>query len=227
MFVGHTHEDIDRAFSVIADELRQRDVSTLPELLGMLENPEEIRGGLFDIRTWLEPYLNTPKKHTQPHHYKFARSSTGNLITFYKGSCTAPWKKLRNNILIQKPRGQPHILQPDFNKKMNIQSMKKQLHKAWAPLFADQSDCGWWEAYFQQLERLCKSEVASRTYAQAGSHWILPDLPKFTEQPEPVTQEQLQLRADLAELTRTETNEPEVQLLLIIICFVSNFVLDY
>lgn len=70
--VGHTHEDVDAAFSKIAETLRRKDAETMPRLKTMLPNVNEVEV-LYDIRQWLTPNLNDIRKHTGPLHYKFSR----------------------------------------------------------------------------------------------------------------------------------------------------------
>ena len=44
----------------IADSFRTRDVETMTDLLRLLPNSEGLAGGLYDVKQWLEPYLNEP-----------------------------------------------------------------------------------------------------------------------------------------------------------------------
>ena len=68
--VGHTHEDVDAAFSKVADQLRKRDVETVEDLLNMLPKSEML-GTMFDVRNWLEPEISTLMGVSSPLHYKF------------------------------------------------------------------------------------------------------------------------------------------------------------
>ncbi len=87
--VGHTHEDIDAAFSRIAERLRQNEAETLHDLLHKLPEVTEIRGGMHDISGWMKPYIVDIRKHTRPLHYKFARVE-GQVSVLYKGQQHQP-----------------------------------------------------------------------------------------------------------------------------------------
>ena len=45
LFVGHTHEDIDAAFHGVAEKFRRNDVETMSDLLSLLPETREIKGG--------------------------------------------------------------------------------------------------------------------------------------------------------------------------------------
>lgn len=70
--VGHTHEDIDQMFSVIADNLRHKDAATLPEMSDILYSAEELRG-CFDISGWLSPCLKGVKYHTRTNTFRYVK----------------------------------------------------------------------------------------------------------------------------------------------------------
>ncbi|CAG2253820.1 unnamed protein product [Mytilus edulis] len=55
--VGHTHEDVDAAFSRIAETLRRNDAETMPRLKEMLPNVKDIEA-IYDIRSWITSSLN-------------------------------------------------------------------------------------------------------------------------------------------------------------------------
>ncbi len=99
--MGHTHEDIDAAFSRIAEKLRQNEVETLPELLHIAPEVLEIRGGMYDISGWLTEYIVDIRKHTKPLHYRFLRMEH-KLITMYRGQQDQPWKELDGSLFDKK-----------------------------------------------------------------------------------------------------------------------------
>lgn len=75
LHVGHTHEDIDQMFSVVADQLRHKDATTLLTLKDILHNAEEI-GGCFDISGWLAPHLRGVKYHTRTNAFRYNAFNT-------------------------------------------------------------------------------------------------------------------------------------------------------
>ena len=110
LYVGHTHEDIDAAFHCLADTFRRNDAETLPDMMNLLRNREEIKGGIYDVRSWLSETLNEPKKHTAPHHFKFYRDAEGVVRASYKGRYDSPRKQLTYRFLKHLPNGQPKLV---------------------------------------------------------------------------------------------------------------------
>ena len=51
LYVGHTHEDIDAAFSKVAEKLRKQEAETLHGLMSLLPNAKQT-SGLYDIKNW-------------------------------------------------------------------------------------------------------------------------------------------------------------------------------
>ncbi|XP_053405149.1 uncharacterized protein LOC128558899 [Mercenaria mercenaria] len=56
LYVGHTHEDVDAAFSHVAERLRKTDVEILQDLFDLLPSSEAI-DIMFDIKSWLSPEI--------------------------------------------------------------------------------------------------------------------------------------------------------------------------
>ena len=62
LYVGHTYEDIDQFFSVIAEKLTHQEAQTYKDLVNIYPRCSETQG-LFDICGWLEDYpLNIIQK---------------------------------------------------------------------------------------------------------------------------------------------------------------------
>ncbi len=178
LFVGHTHEDIDSAFHMLADRLRRSDAETVPDLLHLLDNAEEVKGGLYDIKKWLTPCLNQPKKHTQPHHFRFLQTPRGAVESSFKGRHNSTWKKLDCGFLRNIPTGIPPVVLPDFSKNINLQSMGKELESTWSHHFGCAQSKPWWCSYLGYLTQLESSTRAKNIYAKGQNRWMLPLLPK-------------------------------------------------
>ena len=98
--VGHTHEDIDQAFSRIAVYLNQHDAYTYDEFVSCIRNsflkenrpPNVITlGHAFDFKAWLEDRLPEVKSWTDNLCYRFAKNfATGVVEMHYKFLSQSP-----------------------------------------------------------------------------------------------------------------------------------------
>lgn len=150
LIVGHTHEDIDSAFSTISRSLKRNDAETIPDLLSLLPNVSELNN-LFDIRSWIEPYINDIRKHTKPLHYKFQWDGT-TVKVWYKGTHDRPWVQLSEGIIKRTPggrslniSGKPHLVQANYEN-VGIGRVKTNLPH-WKCLFSDvieSKQLKWW-----------------------------------------------------------------------------------
>ena len=162
--VGHTHEDIDAAFSVIAEKLRTHEAETLPELLDIVSNCEEI-GSVFDVRGWVLNYINKITKHTRQLHFRFTMGENGEVQNLYKSKLHTAWKTMKN-ILIAIPPGNPKTVSPLYQN-LNLENIKKAL-KSWECLFAQYS---WWETFLASIDDRQKT---------IQYPWVLNKLPRLT-----------------------------------------------
>ena len=90
--VGHTHEGIDLALSVIAEKLRTHEVETLPELLDIVSNCEIIG---FWRTGWVLNYINKFTKHTRQLHFRFTMGENGEVQNVYKSKLHTDWKTIK------------------------------------------------------------------------------------------------------------------------------------
>lgn len=210
LFVGHTHEDIDAGFSKIADQLRRNEASTIPRLLSLIPNTRQLKG-LYDIRNWLSPYLNSVSQHTKPHHFRFYRDYQNQVVSEYKGSHNNLWKRLPSTILKQMPNGLPQILIPPYFEKINIEALEKNIDRS-KFLFSEQSQFQWWKRFVNYLKDL-KSDLTLRTrYAKDQARWLLPLLPKQRENADQEEAGPSRLDPELHEMVDKELDEPIVQM---------------
>ena len=93
--MGHTHEDIDAAFSKVSSKLRHNDAETLEDLMGLVQNSVYLNG-MVDFKGWVGDKLSRVSKHTQPHHFKFYQNGKTVDIS-YKGQQHMPWKRMGEN----------------------------------------------------------------------------------------------------------------------------------
>ncbi|XP_071507098.1 uncharacterized protein [Diadema antillarum] len=104
LMVGHTHEDIDQRFSCVSRALKQKSAKTVPELLQVIEESmmnHVVKASrmrrVFDIKSWIEPFLTTISQHSAQHAFSGARMRSGcpgPMKTLSKSLRRVPGKKL-------------------------------------------------------------------------------------------------------------------------------------
>ncbi|XP_076112589.1 uncharacterized protein LOC143080569 [Mytilus galloprovincialis] len=210
LYVGHTHEDIDAAFSRVSEKLRKTEAETLVGLIDLLPNSKQT-GGLYDIKGWLEKHINPIKGHTVPLHFKFSLDATGKICVQYKGNNHRPWKQLKNTLLKKIPPGIPSISVPDnFNKKFNFDALEKNIERS-KYLFSDilqNTQYRWWKRYITFLRETSENENKQILYAKKDARWLLPLLPKSTLH----SQEEYLLPQEIQEMVDREIDDPEVEM---------------
>ncbi|XP_061170326.1 uncharacterized protein LOC133179637 [Saccostrea echinata] len=173
--VGHTHEDINAAFSHLAMRLRRCETETMPKLLNILNGAKQSRG-LFDIKSWLQPHLREIKHHSQPLLFKFSRNETQKITMQYRTNSNRTWKTtgeegIFNGISLDEPR----ILLPS-----NFQAdrLTKQKQHSETPVYnmSDEGQFRWWISYLQYLQVVKDDEHSLNDYALEGAIWLLPQL---------------------------------------------------
>ncbi|KAK3098746.1 hypothetical protein FSP39_022657 [Pinctada imbricata] len=169
--VGHTHEDIDAAFSRISEKLRKTDAETLPRLQSVVGGARRL-GGLYDIKTWLAPWINDIEHHSKPLHYKFSRDHLSKVIVKYRSLSTKPWKQGDESILKKTPVGQPSILVPPNFHKVDEVLVKGNILKHKFSLSQEQHQ--WWHDFIGKLKRLKECPIERQTYASRNARWVLP-----------------------------------------------------
>lgn len=194
LYVGHTHEDIDAAFSQVADALRTTDVETMSDLFTLLKNPQNI-DVIFDVKSWLTPSLNDIEKHSEPLHFKFVNRGTSNVGIYFKGQQNDPWIELNGKILKHKPVGIPNILKPDYSK-INFDKQIKQI-EVLSTLFKKKDTVKIWKKYYSELQSSKKT----------GSQWILDILPRQGNTSPYTT---ASVPPEVRELIQKETHVPQV-----------------
>ena len=46
---------------------------------------------VYDYKTWLKPFINTPHGHTSPHNFLFQCNEKGSAVMFYRNWSTDEW----------------------------------------------------------------------------------------------------------------------------------------
>lgn len=218
MVVGHTHEDIDAAFSKISEKLRTKDAETLPTLLKIIPDVSEIKF-LYNIRDWLIPVINNFKQHTDPLHYRFKRDTQADVVNIYqKKTQDKPWVKLTFGAFSYDnkgkpilPKGVPQLVQPSFERKINTKRLNSCI-SSWNCLFRDQiqqTSKIWWTNFVKYLEKMETSALFRSKEISETANWILPKLPKLNRYEEPNTSDQ-QIPNELIQMVQDERRQNEV-----------------
>ena len=177
LYVGHTHEDIDAAFSVIADNLRKKSAETITDLRTMLHNNKLVHG-LYNFRVWIETSISNIKGHSRPLHYKFSKTPLG-VKGFYKKVHDMPWIAMTQNILQSVPEGNPKILIPPRIDQIEVKNISKVISKAKDSLtpskFEEMLE------FLKKIKHLQENSAALKRYASGGATWLLRRLPKQQE----------------------------------------------
>lgn len=217
LMVGHTHEDVDAAFSKIANSLRINDAETYPDLVKLLPNCNEIVW-LYNVRDWLSPYINDIRKHTKPLHFKFCRDQQTNDVSFcYKARNENPWKSehgllhRKGNGKVKLPTGVPKLILPTFNN-VPIQNLEARL-PYWQCLFSDQvsnTQFNHWKQHIHHLKKLRDNVNFQKREIFSTAHWILPKLPKQKSNYQDERSDHDEIPAAIRRLIDEETEDHEV-----------------
>ena len=149
LIVGHTHEDVDAGFSKISEKLRRNDAATLDDLMNLLPKPVMLEQ-MFDFKKWVDPHFSRLDYVSEPLHYKI--SNVADSVKVYcKGLHNQDWREMDYTILMEKPKGKPTTVKPDFSK-FSFEKMIKQIH-AIKHLFKDsEQTVNWWTQFFEGLK---------------------------------------------------------------------------
>ena len=47
---------------------------------------------IYDYKTWLKPFINTPHNHTAPHNFLFRCNESGNAVMLYRNWSSDEWQ---------------------------------------------------------------------------------------------------------------------------------------
>ncbi|XP_062608883.1 uncharacterized protein LOC134270664 [Saccostrea cucullata] len=172
LYVGHTHEDIDASFSVIAEKLRKEDAETLPQLQKILNGGRRVQG-FYDIKNWIAPCINQIQHHSKPLHFKFQSTENYGASVYYRENCQRAWKNLTTNVLSSLPKGQPSILLPPNFNNINIDGLRSNVEK-YKFQFSDKGAYNWWLKFINEIKETMESQAKLRMYAKKQAVWLLP-----------------------------------------------------
>lgn len=150
----------------------------------LLPNSQEV-GDMFDIRSWLEPYISDIKHHTKPLSFKFSKdtSNPNKVNMYYKKTVHQNWQTLEHGMfricprtnLIKRPTGKPKFLQPNYDD-LDIPIKLKKLKEVWSKYFDDQLNEGESKLWRNRLETYMNTKDNPK---KVQNLWLLEQLKPF------------------------------------------------
>ena len=218
LFVGHTHEDVDQLFSLIAELLRMMEAFTPQALKELLPNCSFLRG-LLDYRAWMEPNLMDVKNHSQTGMFRLrlCPENEDDVDIFYRKTSSQPWKIIKGSIFKKdeagrsiRPTGTPNPVLADFgDKHFDIPSLRKSLC-TWRKYFPTGSEAGHkWEDWLNKVEILSKNKDHLKTYSSQDVEHLLDTIPPYREADVPNLGDAKE-QMELENLALSELQNPQV-----------------
>ncbi|XP_033124318.1 uncharacterized protein LOC117122730 [Anneissia japonica] len=162
--VGHTHEDIDQMFSCVSKYLKKHRTVTLDHLQHAIETSYQkltittsVITHIFDIKDWIQPYLQDIRYHSKPHQFKFTVDDTGKCIMRTKNwSTDDKWaectKELDTSPYLLKgipATGSPELCSPNFD---NVDLPKLQKSIVSVKNYLRTEEMEWWKTFLNGID---------------------------------------------------------------------------
>ncbi|KAL9953863.1 hypothetical protein ACROYT_G041336 [Oculina patagonica] len=220
LMVGHTHEDVDQFFSRISRRLHKKDSMTLPALVRNIHKAHtpapdvHVLKYVFDIKAWLEPYLNSVKRHVYPHAYKFFKRDGRVTMRYKKWANDKTWLPDGPSLhmLNGKPRGIPVLVRPETKKLMDIKDLQESVKKCSRLTNEDQM---WWSSFVNK-EKAFRAKWATASAdmlaKEKRSEWQLDKLKNHrpVKAPSETDPDQQQREETLENLLQKANHFPDV-----------------
>ncbi|KAL9956144.1 hypothetical protein ACROYT_G037583 [Oculina patagonica] len=220
LMVGHTHEDVDQFFSRISRRLHKKDSMTLPALVRNIHKAHtpapdvHVLKYVFDIKAWLEPYLNSVKRHVYPHAYKFFKRDGQVTMRYKKWANDKTWLPDGPSLhmLNGKPRGIPVLVRPETKKLMDIKDLQESVKKCSRLTNEDQM---WWSSFVNK-EKAFRAKWATASAdmlaKEKRSEWQLDKLKNHrpVKAPSETDPDQQQREETLENLLQKANHFPDV-----------------
>lgn len=141
-------------FSHISVALVKSDAVTLEDLVKVIRDvykPSPIActvENIYDVKSWLQPYVATLKHHSNPHAFRFKLNKNGDVEMSNR-----PWAKSARKewlpeegpivVLRQVPPGKPGVLKADLKKCAMVNDIRDNVEKLWVRMTTAQLE--WWK----------------------------------------------------------------------------------
>lgn len=169
---------------------------------------------VFDIKAWLEPYLNSVKRHVYPHAYKFFKRDGRVTMRYKKWANDKTWLPDGPSLhmLNGKPRGIPVLVRPETKKLMDIKDLQESVKKCSRLTNEDQM---WWSSFVNK-EKAFRAKWATASAdmlaKEKRSEWQLDKLKNHrpVKAPSETDPDQQQREETLENLLQKANHFPDV-----------------
>lgn len=178
-------------FSRIAETLRRTNAVTVDQLRNVIHNsyspsPSTVyRENIFDIKSWLRPYIATLKHHSNPHAFRFKLNEQGQVEMTYRNWAMASKKEWLPkegpfHIMEEMPEGYPPLLRPDNLRCPTAENMEGALKHVAVRMSPE--ELNWWNEFvkYERKKRALWEHMTDEDYETAGSHFDLMSMRSVT-----------------------------------------------
>lgn len=145
-------------FSRISKRLRKKDCMTLPALEKHVEKAHTpmaetfLMDFVYDIKNWLEPYLNGIKNHVYPHSYTFFKKDRKVQMKYKAWANDKTWLPEGSGLQMLNgiPEGTPSLVRPEFRKQLETKQLEDSVNKCKR---LSKEDRQWWKSFIDNEKR--------------------------------------------------------------------------
>lgn len=145
-------------FSRISKRLRKKDCMTLPALEKHVEKAHTpmaetfLMDFVYDIKNWLEPYLNGIKNHVYPHSYTFFKKDRKVQMKYKAWANDKTWLPEGSGLQMLNgiPEGTPSLVRPEFRKQLETKQLEESVNKCKR---LSKEDRQWWKSFIDNEKR--------------------------------------------------------------------------
>lgn len=107
---------------------------------------------VYDIKNWLEPYLNGIKNHVYPHSYKFFKKDGKVQMKYKAWANDKTWLPEGSGLLMLNgvPEGTPSLVRPEFRKQLETKQLEESVAKCKRMSSEDRQ---WWKSFIDNEKR--------------------------------------------------------------------------
>ena len=174
---------------------------------------------VYNIKKWLEPYLNGIKNHVYPHSYKFFKKNGKVQMKYKAWANDKTWLTEGSGLQMLNgvPEGTPSLVRPEFRKQLETKQLEDSVNKCKRMSTEDRQ---WWKLFIDNEKRYRqKWEAASEELLKnhKKQQWPLLKLKKHltTKVAKRKDPDQEALEQNLEDLLRKADHCPNVSFLVL------------